>query len=88
MTASFNTYYLMKMFSRPVKETADDKMTVKGFCRTLIIRDVILITADTQKEVSNGCMSGGWHKLWPENLHDHRGFDMEENVSQSCFDIV
>lgn len=47
MTATFNTYYLRKMFNRPIKETANDKMTAKGFWRTLIVRDGILITADT-----------------------------------------
>ncbi|KAG7154411.1 Tigger transposable element-derived protein 1-like 100, partial [Homarus americanus] len=80
--ALFKRYYLkftMKQMAEAMNK--EKNMTAATFWKSCTIKDAKANIALAWKSVSETALNGVWHSLWPEVVHDFKGFDEDENVN-------
>uniref|UniRef100_UPI00358F6F9C uncharacterized protein isoform X1 n=1 Tax=Myxine glutinosa TaxID=7769 RepID=UPI00358F6F9C len=68
------TYYLRGMMAHLVRMDRKDKPTLREFWKGYTIKNAVDNIAASWDEVTQANMNGVWRKLWPECVHDFRGF--------------
>ncbi|KAG7153252.1 Tigger transposable element-derived protein 1-like 93, partial [Homarus americanus] len=79
--ALFKRYYL-KNTKRQMAEAMnkDNNVTAATVWKSYTIKDVITNITLAWKSVPETALNGVWHNLWPEVVHDFKGFDEGKDV--------
>ncbi|XP_042211557.1 tigger transposable element-derived protein 1-like [Homarus americanus] len=87
--ANFKGYYLRKTFLQLIKAIdGEDKPTIRDFWKKFNILDAVDSIAESWDEVKTSSMNGSWKNMWPECVHEFKGFSQAESLQQVQQDIV
>ncbi|KAH1186904.1 hypothetical protein KIL84_019653 [Mauremys mutica] len=87
--ATFKAYYLQRIFSMLIKETADEgKPSVKEFWKSYNILKGMENIDTSWEQVTLQCMNGVWPRAWPDAVHSFMGFDAIPALKQEIVKLV
>ncbi|XP_063229577.1 tigger transposable element-derived protein 1-like [Bacillus rossius redtenbacheri] len=87
--ASFKAYYLRRTFQQLLEGTdGEDKPTIKEYWRGYNILHAIKNIGEAWTEVIKKCLNSTWGKLWPDCLHNFKGFEDASPAVDVHADIV
>ncbi|XP_042229542.1 tigger transposable element-derived protein 1-like isoform X1 [Homarus americanus] len=79
--ALFKRYYLKFTMKQMAEVMSKDKnMTAATFWKSYTIEDAIANIAVAWKSVPESALNGVWRNLWPQVVHDFKGFDEDKDV--------
>ncbi|KAG0702294.1 Tigger transposable element-derived protein 1 [Chionoecetes opilio] len=73
--ATFKAYYLRRTFRKMINAVdADENLSIRQFWKEFNIKNAIDNIAESWDEVTPSNMNAVWKKLWPECVHNFKGF--------------
>ncbi|XP_042226459.1 tigger transposable element-derived protein 1-like [Homarus americanus] len=81
--ANFKEYYLRTTFLQLIKSIdGEDKPTIRDFWKKFNILNAVDNIAESWDEVKTSAMNGSWKSIWPECVHEFKGFSQAESLQQ------
>lgn len=66
----------------------DEDFTLKGYWRMFTIATCLSVIQTALKEMKNETLNACWKKLWPECVHNNKGFSPEEIQQEAVNNVV
>ena len=80
---SFKAHYTRLVYDRAIKTLdASENLTMMDFWKSYNIRDGIEVVKGAWDCVTPSTLNACWNQLWPEVVHEFRGFSIEPAVKQ------